>query len=476
MIGRILRTELRRSIALVLALVTVAILLLLLHMGNSPSLKGMDAWTRQWNSLARWERFWVMSVCPIVLGLGALQGRADHRAKMDELLSTTPRPVWRRAGPKVAAVAIALSAAYLLVMAASAVQVAGNATYLDLAWLPVTLVALLGLVTSAVLGLGIGRLVPSLLTAPVLAIAGLVGLTLLDVQSFTATDETPLLLAPELHEPTDAFTTVAASVHLGQAVWFLGLAITGYLLFVVRRWRARLVAFAPAALGLVVALVVLPGTAAAAYPTDRAATALVCADGAPKVCVTAANADELPYLVGPARQALAELSALPNAPTEAVEADPAPETDPAAVGEIDPSLPVVRPVDWSAKALVVDFNDLTLEDYTTSNSLRHDPATLRLALLAGAGTPPCPSATPEHADRQAAARAIAAAWVTGTLRNVDESRRVWAEGVGSLADQVWHRFRALPAATQKARIVALRSAALTCRGDLLSILTTGSAG
>jgi hypothetical protein len=463
MIARILRTELRRSIAVILGLVTIVSLLVLLHMSNSPALKDMSGWTRQWDSMARWERYWLIEVCAVVLGLGALQGRADHRAKMDELLSTTARPGWRRVGPKVAAAAIVLAVAYLLVLGACAVQVAGNATYNDLAWLPVTLVGLLAVITSAVLGMGIGRLLPSLLTAPILAIVGLFGLA--SSSGNSGSNETLALLAPELRQPTNAFTTVAASVHLGQAGWFLGLAITGYLLFVVRQWRARVRAFLPAVLGLLTALLILPGTEAAAYPVNRTASALVCTTDAPKVCVTTVNATELPYLAGPARQALAALSTLPNAPTEAIESDPASTEDPERSEYGSASAPA--PVNRSAGVLVVDFNEWALDDYTAANALQHNPDRLLSGLLAGAGTQACPSPSWAQATRQDTARAIATAWATGALPTNSESTQA--------TDQAWQQFRALPSAVQRQRITAFRAATMTCHGDLLAILTAGPA-
>jgi hypothetical protein len=69
-----------------------------------------------------------------------------------------------------------------------------------------------------------------------------------------------------------------------------------------------------------VVLPLFPNDKAGVFSTDADAVAVVCADGLPRVCVTRIHQDSLRTLLGPAREALALLAKIPNAPT-AVEED-----------------------------------------------------------------------------------------------------------------------------------------------------------
>jgi hypothetical protein len=74
--------------------------------------------------------------------------------------------------PILTAMAIAMSCAYLVMAAAAVPRIIGTASYLSAAAFAVAAVGGLALVAAACIGLAVGRLVPSRLTAPVLAVAG----------------------------------------------------------------------------------------------------------------------------------------------------------------------------------------------------------------------------------------------------------------------------------------------------------------
>ncbi|MDQ3790060.1 MAG: hypothetical protein M3422_22805 [Actinomycetota bacterium] len=431
----ILRTELRRSTAPVLGIGLVVFSLGLIYALSGPWWKNTAAWHEQWIGLAQWTRYLTLFLWPLVFGIGAWQGMRDGRSRVTELFATTPKPAWRRLMPTVGAVAIALTAGYVVLLAVGGVQVAATASYFHLKWLPVAGVMVLALVGIALLGFGIGRLVPSLITPPVLAVLGLAAQVAVVQQGW------PLLLTPAFEAPDiTAFTTVDVSVTLAQALWFTGIGATGLCLALAVRARSRAAALLPMALSAAVAVTVLSDVDSQVV-TDDAAMALVCAD---QVCVRRVHADVLPALTGPAREALALLGKLPSPPTSVTEYPPSDDFR-------SPS-PDVVPV-------------LFFDEPST------DPEQLRLRLLAGAGTPSCLHTSDyEVATSQAAARVVAAAWFTGKLAPLPGYRYVWDDSQDDIR-AAWRELRSLPEAEQVARVAAYREAALECRGDLSTLVT-----
>lgn len=460
---RILRLELRRAIGLGIATIAVVLMLGLLFF-HGPWGKAPTAWTDQWNSLAGWEREQLTFLWPVALGAGALQGLRDRRSRMLELLRTTPLPTRRRVSPTALAIAIWLAASYLVVLLAGAVQVAGNTSYFPLDWIPLALVGILALIAAGVLGMGIGRLAPSRLTPPLVAVAGLVAMVMATGVSPAVGERGSMalaLLAPgvgSLLDPVhDVFTTVAGSVTLGQALWFAGLVVAGLVLLSANRPLARAAAVVPVIVGLAAALLVLPSSLPAAYARDAGASALVCAEGTPMVCVSRAHQKQLAALVDPARQALRVLAVLPNAPTEVVE-----DT------RTDPNWPQ-QPLP-PANAAVFTFDSMDFDFALRQLS----PDQLRLALLASAFAPACVDADfTVTSARTRAAQAVGVSWLLGRPTSL-ENFSVMGPQIDSNQATAWSTLRGLPAAEQRARIAALRTAAVTCQGDLLTVLTTGA--
>jgi hypothetical protein len=372
----ILRMELRRSTAPVAGIGFLVVSLGLLYSLSGPWGKRTAPWDEQWIGLAQWTRYLALFVWPLAMGVGAWQGLRDKRSNVTELFA-----------------------------------VAGI----------------------ALLGMGVGHLLPSPVTPPVLAVATLAA------QFAVLQSGWPQLLTPAFDSvDITVFTTVAVPVTLTQVLWFTGIGATGVALFVASRARTRVAALLPMALAAVVAVPILSGVDSPVV-ADPDARALVCDDDGPRVCVTRAHADYLPTLVGPAREALTLLRKLPSPPTSVVES-------PAQEGDYQPPPPDVVPV-------FLDPQDDT------------DPATIRMAVLSGSNTPMCGAEDWPTITRMVVARTVAAAWFTGEPAPLPGWTFAFEEAHKEI-QQAWQAFQALPAAEQTARVVALREAAIYCRGEL----------
>ena len=435
----ILRTELRRSTAPVLGIGLVVFSLGLVYSLTGPWVHGTAQWNEQWTGLAQWTRYLTVFLWPLVAGIGAWQGLRDHRSRVTELFATTPRPAWRRLLTTAGAVAVALTTGYLVLLVVGGVQVAAHTSYFHLKWLPVAGVMVLALVGIALLGFGIGRLVPSLITPPVLAVAALAAQIAVIQQGW------PLLLTPAFGAPDiTAFTTVDISVSAAQALWFTGVGATGLCLALAVRARARVAALLPVALAAAVVVPVLSDVDSPVV-ADEDALALVCDTDGPRVCVTAVHENHLPTLTGPVREALALLGKLPSPPTSFLE---------------------VPPKDGGRPAPDVVAVSFLTEPFT-------DPEDIKRAVLAGAGTPMCETQPGdwETTVSTVSARIVAAAWFTGSLAPVPDYRYLWDVERDDI-ERAWQELRALPAAEQTARMAAYREAALDCRGDLSTLVSS----
>ncbi|SEP29700.1 hypothetical protein SAMN04489732_105400 [Amycolatopsis saalfeldensis] len=437
--------ELRRStalaagaLALVLGLVSVLYLLV-----------GMEPAFGQWTTFTGLLRDALEFLCPVALGAGAWQGRREGRPEVAELITTTARPAWRRALPVAGALAITLTVAYLLVFAFGAVQVAGNTSYQDLGWLPLLLVGELALLAAVWLGLGIGTVLPSVYTTPILIV---VSLALLRVLAFAVTGTTSLL-GPGLHLRSQLLT-FTPEVTLGQACWFTGLAVGG-LVLVMATGRRRYLALLAIGVGLAVALPLFPATRNAAYAIDAGAAEPVCTTDAPRVCVTKAHAEALDDVTGPARDALRRLAPLASAPASVAES-------------------TLSPDDNGAKPQpsgVVTF-DLYSADLNEKSQPTVSADQLETRMLEGAGTTWCTVLPPEEQrnreamerlDREFSARELSASMLLGKPAVTFDAETA----------PLWPVLHALPAAEQQRRLSALRQALLSCQGDPLAILTQG---
>ncbi|KOG85400.1 ABC transporter permease [Streptomyces varsoviensis] len=445
--GRVARIELRRSVAPWAGALVPVFALALLYLIPGPWAWDTVRWTEQWTSLAMWTRSLLVFLWPLVLGLGALQGLRDHRSAMGELLTSTPRPAWHRAATLAGTIALTLVAGFALLLVVGGAQVLAGGAYQHLGWLPISLVAALALIAAAVLGMGLGRTLPSPLTPPALTVAAFVFTNLLRTAEGPAIPSPAapnrlVLLSPAVSQVREVLLTLSAPVHLGQTLWLLGLAATGFALLAAATRRGRLLAVAPVLAGSVLALLVLPSDPRRTYVVDTAAAAMVC-EG--RVCVTKLHEARLHDLAGPGEKALRLLHGALGARA------------PVEIRESTGLRDLLDTPERSRTAVLVDFGDGAIGKAKGEELTR--------ALLGQGLAPACAPRSEREGGSMSdiVAQDIAAAWVLGDLKPLpgtaqDPDRQT------ARALPVWKRFRALPPAEQRARIDAVHEAALAC-GD-----------
>ncbi|GAB7187273.1 hypothetical protein ATKI12_7104 [Kitasatospora sp. Ki12] len=462
--ARVLRTELRRSVAPWPGVVVLAGSLAVFFLIDGIWWKGTAGWTAQWTSMAMWTRYLLAFWWPLVVGMGAVYGLRDSRSRMAELLVTTPLPAWRRATLPAGATALAVTAGFGLLVLVGGAQVAlGRTTYAPLGWLPISLVAALALVAGAVFGMGVARALPHVLTPPALVVSFLALTSFLRARTegLVPSGNAPnqiFLLSPAVADPREMLLTLSGSVHLGQTLWLLGLLATGFALLSAVTRRARLLAVVPVLAGAALALLVLPADPRDSYVVDRTAAALVC-DG--PVCVTRANRARLDELAPRGNEALNVLRGLLG--------DRAPHS----VREDDRPRELGGDRGLDADVVLVDFDERLFADATGDALTR--------ALISQGLTPNCRGNNDREGGGSSgiALQSIAVSWALHDpqLRPLTEkgsdaySAKTWAE-----ADAAWQKLTAMPPAEQRSRIVELRAGAFSCApGDpLLPLAGEGS--
>ncbi|MDI6098993.1 hypothetical protein QLQ12_10310 [Actinoplanes sp. NEAU-A12] len=428
--SRVLLIELRRSAALGTALIlAVAGVVLLYFAGDA------EAFKTGWMQLAMNQRLFLAVLWPLALAAGAWQASREHRSKVAELFDSTPRPTAHRTVPTLGVMAVAVICGYLVMGIAGGLSIISTAEYLPVGVFVVTAVGALALVAAVWLGQAIGRLLPWLLTAPALGIAGL-ALLLLIPAATRPHGWLALVFSPiyEMNMPS-AYATVPGKVSAAQAVWLAALAGTAVLLSVAGSRRLRVAALLPVALGAALAIAVMPHqNRIVTDAVDPVAKALVCTDDEPRVCVGRVHSGLLSAVTAPAREGLAALAKLPGAPTLVHE-------------DTTTYFPDVYP-QWRTDVTLVRVN---------AGASGHvvDKGGVRGAVVTGAfASPPgCEESAP------APDRFAAAYWLIGReplMGDFYEPEEV-AEAM-----RLWNDLRRLPEGEAQARVAALRQAALAC--------------
>ncbi|MET0417783.1 MAG: hypothetical protein ABW022_17385 [Actinoplanes sp.] len=419
--SRVFAIELRRSAALGTALIVLVAGVLLLFFAEG------IGFATGWMQLAMTQRLYLAVLWPLALAAGAWQASRERRANVAELFASTPRPRAHRTVPTLGAMAAAVVAGYLAMGIAGGLWIVGTAEYLPLSIFAVTAVGALALIAAAWLGLAIGRLLPWPVTAPALGVAGL-GLLLLIPGATRPRGWLALVFSPiyEMNMP-DAYTTVPGRVSAAQAIWLGALAFTAVLLFASGSWRLRVAALLPVVAGAALAIAVMPHQNRSVIAAiDPVAKELVCADGAPRVCVSRVHAGLLPEVTAPAREGLALLAKLPGAPTEVNE-------------DTTTYVPDVYPP-WRTDVVL-----LRVKAGQDGHLAERDQVPAEVVRGAFASPPTCDRSAP-HEELQAAAH-----WLIGSPPADDPA-----------AVQQWESLQRMPADKALARVAALRQAALTC--------------
>jgi hypothetical protein len=429
-VSRILFIELRRTPALWSALVLLAAWAGLLY--NAP-----ERWTSGYMILALDQRWYLSVFLGLAMAAGAAQGRRDHRSRVTEMFAGVARPRLQQAVPLLLAYGSTVASAYAGATGLAALRLAGTAEYLAAgAFAGVVAAGAVAMVAAVWFGLAAGRLLPYLVTAPLLAIASFASPVV--ARGITGDREwLSTLLFPSygLGGGSD-FDTMPGRVSVAQLLYLAGLAAGAALLFAAAHWRARLVALVPPLLGAAAAVLVLQGGSAfVRNPIDPDARELVCTADAPQVCVARIHSGVLDEVTPPARAALAKLARLPGAPSRAVE-------------HLDFGSKVV---DQSADVVLIPL-------FIGDDGHAREPGKIEGYMVRNLGVVPfvCPDEAPGTDEVVVEA---ASAWLLGTEPELPAAR------------PLWQRLEKLDEREAAARVAAVRRAILACEpGD--GLLTT----
>jgi len=402
---------------------------------------------------------------PLALAGGAMLGRREARTRADELMGSTGRPRWQKVTPPAAALAVAVTAVHLLTLGIGAAVIGATGGFLSAGGVLPALVDVVVLIGAVWLGLALGRAWSSPLLPPLLATLALVAQVAVES---TGADSRLRNLTLSVEPPGFVWESFNTGALLGRLALGAGLLLGALLLGFGATWLPRVAGVAALAAGLVLTAVISPAGLGARYQVNAAAQRLVCADGTPQVCLTAANAYALPAAAPAARRALALLAKLPDAPTRAVEwrAD-APSTFDSAqfrgdTPELEPGTVMFR---FEPGDRMVSTGDLF-------NLAPPDPAGLTANIVNGAGTTMngCRLGDP-------VALGAAGAWLMGVdVLPLTDDQFTYDETVRADIAATVRALRQLPEREQVRRVTALRDAANACRtGDLRTILTGGPA-
>ncbi|OJF14413.1 hypothetical protein [Couchioplanes caeruleus] len=431
-------------------------LLLLLVLGLTSLFASPGVWIEGWLFLGTGQRTYLVFLWPLALALGAWQMRQEHRAGVDELFAGTAKPRWQRVTVTAAALAVAVTVAYALTFAVAAGWMAGSATHLPGAVPAMVAVGALSMVAAVCAGMGVGRLLPHLVTAPALAVVGFALQLSLPV-IFRDSDWLANLLSPFMTRPWDAYFTLPARFNLGQAVWLTGLAGSGLLLLGAATRLSRTAAVLPVVLGLGVAVALAPRVDNHSTPwvRDLVAAELVCTDDAPRVCVTRVHTELLPEVAPLAREALSKVKDLPGAPHTAVE---------------DWTLNYRDDRDAPVKAAGPDTLEFTVHvdgRGELSRPRSFVPMTLEQLVFRD-----CAEASDERFAEDAAAAEVIGFWLAGQALDPNES---FDDGELKRKRQLWDVLQALPREQALQRIAAVRTASTGCSGSSLAGILEGPA-
>lgn len=310
--------EVRRTGAVWIAAVLSSIGVVLLF-AKQPPFQQYNDWSSTWADAAGWLSVVSLVLGPLVGTAAAWVGGRERRARLGELIDSTPRPAALRLLATWAGMVVGVLGGYLAYAAVVAAAIAPAVSYAGGRWEGAWWLVGLGWVSCAGIGYGAGRLVPGRLVAPAVGIALYVG-----CGSLGYANGAWIQLAPVAQLPTLGGYRLAAWVIPVASVWLLSLTATCLVLALCRRWIWALL---PAALAAAAALpLTLVGTGSQSYAgaswikPDPAATRRVCTVDEPTVCVFAYHAGLLPAITPVARRMLASTSKL-VALDRAVEAD-----------------------------------------------------------------------------------------------------------------------------------------------------------
>ncbi|MET7615230.1 hypothetical protein [Streptomyces seoulensis] len=284
-------------------------------------------WQGSWAETADQLHDSLLITLPVAAAAGCWHGGRERRRRTEELWSTAVRPPLTRLLAHAVPVALWVAAGHLLVIAGAAVATwwyaLGDHPHLIL--VPGDTAALMAAV---LLGHVVGRIVPSLLAAPLLGVAGFAGLALpegngvqpLDPASFAVKGSWPVWWQP-----------------LAMIAWTLGLALALTLAYAGRR---RAIALLPLAAALT-AGALLAQVGDATWRPDPLLRRQVCdTSTTPAICVNAQYGRLLPQVTTALSGVTGKLRGVQGLPTRWADRENGPRS-----GEAQ--LPILTPFGWS---------------------------------------------------------------------------------------------------------------------------------
>ncbi|WP_433793499.1 hypothetical protein [Actinoplanes sp. CA-252034] len=300
MARRILWTEIRRGTPPLVALFTAMAMTWML--AAHP-----ESWAGQWTGLSTYLRVSLLILIPLQVAGGAWQIGRDRRARIEDLLSTMPRPAWQPLVAAWAAVTLAGLAGLVPPLVIAMILVGLRASHVGDGWWWPLLVGLIALPSAAALGVLLGRFVALRLVAPVAGVIVYLGLAVpVYLHETRWTGLSPVI---GYAGPADVWPV---GYHAWQAGWLVALGAV-LLSLAARLWWTAVVP------GALAAALVVAAPAGSGVGTDAAALALVCTDRTPQVCVTRVHAFLLEDIAGPVEAQLARVAGVPGAPVRAVD-------------------------------------------------------------------------------------------------------------------------------------------------------------
>jgi hypothetical protein len=238
--ARMLALDLRRGPALVL-------LLALLGLGGALVLGDSAGCDGRWPAAVLSLRDSLGIVVPCVLAAGVWHGGSPRRRDVEGTIAATALPSWRRSAVEGGSIGLAGLAAFALLLVAltasggctSGLSSGGSAAALA--------ASVLAIQAAAFAGLALGRLAAAPMAAPLVLFAGLTVTMVLG--GWAPGSGWAALALPALEEGVDA-GQLTARTSIAQALWFAGVAVSGWLLASGRPARFRPAALVPAAAGL----------------------------------------------------------------------------------------------------------------------------------------------------------------------------------------------------------------------------------
>ncbi|MBL1080642.1 hypothetical protein JK359_01405 [Streptomyces actinomycinicus] len=303
----------------------------LLTLGIPVSAKA-DQWQGGWAETADLVHTGMLITLPLAVAAGCWQGGRERRRGTGDLWATTVRPPLTRLLVAALPVAVWVAVGYLLV-AAGALLATWPYTQGDRPHLVLLPGDTAAMAAGALAGHVAGRVAPTRLMAPLLAVAGYVGLGLMTADG----SETGRALSP---------TTSSLNGGLpvwwqpwAMAAWTGGLAVAAALAYAARR---RVTALLPLAAALS-AGALLAQTGDGLWHTDPLGRRQVCDTSVtPAVCVNARYAGMLPQVSDALSGVTGKLRGVRNLPVRWAGHDGEPRADEAALPGITLGWSVVR--------------------------------------------------------------------------------------------------------------------------------------